>query len=41
VLFRGVAEFGEMPTRDGEHLEDSFGIEPLRFSRHGRVRGPR
>jgi hypothetical protein len=24
-----------------EYCEDSFGIEPLRFSRHGRVRGPR
>ena len=24
-----------------ECCEDSFGIEPLRFSRHGRVRGPR
>jgi hypothetical protein len=24
-----------------EHCENSFRIEPLRFSRHGRVRGPR
>ena len=24
-----------------EYCEHSFGIEPLRFSRHGRVRGPR